>query len=325
MRLFYAALALEANTFLPIPTSYQAFVEKIYYPPGKHPEKAGHQTGAIATARAAAEREGFELIEGSCYAAQPGGAAAREAYERMRDEILGQLKAALPVDGCLFNLHGAMVAHGYDDCEGDFLERVRALIGPKAVIGVELDPHCHLTRKRCAAADVIVLFKEYPHTDFAERGEEMVDLTLRAIRGEIRPVKSAYDCRVIQSFPTSIQPMRGLVDKIIAMEGKNRVLSVSIAHGFYYGDVPECGARILVLTDDAKLHGDRLAEEIGRELIALREQAAPPEYSVNGAIDAGLAHPGGPTATADHTANAGGAATSPKPTFIHNIPSRGAR
>ena len=60
MRLFYAALALEANTFLPIPTSYQAFVEKIYYPPGKHPEKAGHQTGAIAAARAAAKREGFE-------------------------------------------------------------------------------------------------------------------------------------------------------------------------------------------------------------------------------------------------------------------------
>src|SRR5918911_187123 len=269
MRLFYAALALEANTFLPIPTSYQAFVEKIYYPPGKHPEKAGHQTGAIAAARAAAKRDGFELSEGSCYAAQPGGAAAREAYERMRDEILGQLKAALPVDGCLFNLHGAMVAHGYDDCEGDFLERVS------------------------------VLFKEYPHTDFAERGEEMVDLTLRTIRGEIRPVKSVYDCRVIQSFPTSMQPMRGLVDKIMGLEGKNNVLSISIAHCFYYGDVPECGARILVLTNDAKQHGDRLAEEIGRELIALREQAAPPEYSVDGAIDAALAHPGGPTVIAD--------------------------
>ena len=83
MRLFYAALALEANTFLPIPTSYQAFVEKIYYPPGKHPEKSGHQTGAISAARAAAKRDGFELIEGSCYAAQPGGAASRAAYERM--------------------------------------------------------------------------------------------------------------------------------------------------------------------------------------------------------------------------------------------------
>ena len=323
MRLFYAALALEANTFLPIPTSYQAFVEKIYYPPGKHPEKSGHQTGAIAAARAAAKHHGFELIEGSCYAAQPGGPASREAYERMRDEILGQLKAAMPVDGCLFNLHGAMVAHGYDDCEGDLLERVRAIVGPKAVIGVELDPHCHLTKKRCAAADIIVLFKEYPHTDFAERGEEMVDLTLRTIRGEIKPVKSVYDCRVIQSFPTSIQPMRGLVDKIMALEGKNRVLSVSIAHCFYYGDAPECGARILVLTDDAKPHGDKLAEEIGQELIALREQAAPPEYTVDAAIDAALAHPGGPTVIADTTDNAGGGAPSDNTTFIHRLIARG--
>ena len=168
-----------------------------------------------------------------------------------------------------------------------------------------------------------MLFKEYPHTDFAERGEEMVDLTLRTIRGEIKPVKSVFDCRVIQSFPTSIQPMRGLVDKIMALEGKNRVLSVSIAHCFYYGDAPECGARILVLTDDAKPHGDKLAEEIGRELIALREQAAPPEYSVDGAIDAALAHPGGPIVIADTTDNAGGGAPSDNTTFIHRLIARG--
>src|SRR5260370_31082394 len=151
--------------------------------------------------RAHAKRGAFELIEGSCYAAQPGGAASRAAYERMRDEILGQLKAALPVDGAVFNLHGAMVAHGYDDCEGDFLERVRALVGPTCVIGIELDPHCHLTRKRCALADIIVLFKEYPHTDFVARGEETVDLTLRTIRHAIKPVKSVYDCRMLASFP----------------------------------------------------------------------------------------------------------------------------
>ena len=149
MRLFYAALALEANTFLPLPTSYQAFVEKLYYPPGHYPAKQSHQTGAMDAVRARAKAGEFELIEGSCYAAQPGGAASRAAYERMRDEILGQLKAALPVDGVVLNLHGAMVAHGYDDCEGDILERARALVGETCVIGVELDPHCHLTEKRC--------------------------------------------------------------------------------------------------------------------------------------------------------------------------------
>ena len=323
MRLFYAALALEANTFLPLPTSYQAFVEKLYYPPGQYPAKQSHQTGAMDAVRARAARGELELIEGSCYAAQPGGAAARAAYERMRDEILGQLAAALPVDGVVLNLHGAMVAHGYDDCEGDILQRVRALVGPGCVIGIELDPHCHLTRKRCALADIVVLFKEYPHTDFAERGEEVVDLTLRTIRREIKPVKSVFDCRLIGSFPTSRQPMRGLVDRIMALEGKERVLSVSIGHCFPYADVAECGARILVITDDAKPHGDKLAGELGRELIALREQAAPPPYTVDEAIDFALAQERGPIVIADTTDNAGGGAPSDNTTFLHRLISRG--
>jgi microcystin degradation protein MlrC len=323
MRLFYAALALEANTFIPLPTSYRAFAEKLYYPPGQYPAQQSHQTGAMDAVRARAKAGAFELIEGSCYAAQPGGAAARAAYERMRDEILGQLKAALPVDGVVLNLHGAMVAHGYDDCEGDILARVRALVGETCVIGVELDPHCHLTVKRCALADVIVLFKEYPHTDFAARGEEVVDLVLRTIRREIKPTKSVFDCRMLASFPTSIQPMRGLVDRIMALEGKERVLSISIGHCFPYGDVPESGARILVITDGAKPHGDRLAEQVGRELISLREQAAPPEYSVEGAIDFALAQSGGPVVIADTTDNAGGGAPSDNTTFLHRLIARG--
>ena len=322
MRLFYAALALEANTFLPLPTAYQAFVEKLYYPPGRYPEKQSHQTGAMDAVRARAARGEFALIEGSCYAAQPGGAAARAAYERMRDQILGELKAALPLDGVVLNLHGAMVAHGYDDCEGDILERARALTGPDCVIGIELDPHCHLTRKRCALADIIVLFKEYPHTDFAARGEEMVDLVLRAIRRQIKPVKSVFDCRLIGSFPTSRQPMRGLVDRIMALEGKDRVLSISIAHCFPYADVPECGARILVITDDAKPHGDKLATEIGRALISFREESAPPPYSVDGAIDFALAQPNGPIVIADTTDNAGGGAPSDNTTFLHRLIAR---
>jgi microcystin degradation protein MlrC len=323
MRLFFAALALEANTFLAAPTSYQGFVEKVYFPPGQYPASQPHQAGAMDAVRARARRGEFELIEGSCYAAQPGGSASRAAYERMRDEILSQLKGALPVDGVVLNLHGAMVAHGYDDCEGDILARARELVGPDCVIGVELDPHCHLTRKRCAFADVIVLFKEYPHTDFAERGEETVDLVLRTIRREIKPVKSLFDCRMIASFPTSTQPMRGLVDRIMALEGKDRVLSISIGHCFPYGDVPESGARILVLTDSAKPHGDRLAEQIGRELISFRERSAPPGYSVDGAIDFALAHSGGPIVIADTTDNAGGGAPSDNTTFLHRLIARG--
>jgi microcystin degradation protein MlrC len=69
----------------------------------------------------------------------------RHAYETLRDEMLDDLRAALPVDMVLLGLHGAMVADGYDDCEGDMLARVRQIVGPDVVVGAELDPHNHLT------------------------------------------------------------------------------------------------------------------------------------------------------------------------------------
>jgi microcystin degradation protein MlrC len=325
MRLFAAALGLEANTFAPVPTSYRAFVEKLHFPPGRHPDDPRHQTAALWVARKRAASEGYTLVEGSCYAAQPGGVAAKAAYEKMRDEILSELAAARPVDGVIFHLHGAMIAQGTDDCEGDLLERARALVGPKCVIGIELDPHCHLTLKRCQHADIIVAFKEYPHTDFVERAEEVVTLVTAAIRGKIKPVKSVYDCRTIATFFTSVDPMRSFVDRIQAMEGKGDVLSISIAHGYPEADVPEMGARVLVITDNRKADGDRLAEALGRELISFRDRAASDYLMPDEAIEAALraAKSKGPAVIADTTDNAGSGAPSDNTTFIHKLMTRG--
>lgn len=322
MRIFAAALALEANTFLTLPTSYQSFLDKLHYPPGTHPETPSHQTAPLWVARRRAAVDGFELIEGTCYAAQPGGKATRHAYETMRDEILGQLQAAMPVDGVVLGLHGSMVAEGYDDCEGDLLERARAIVGPNCVIGIELDPHCALTVKRCALADIIILFKEYPHTDFVERGEELLTLVQQAIRGEIKPVKSVWDCRTLANFPTSVDPMRSYVDRIMGMEGKNGILSISVGHSFSHCDVPETTARILVITNDAKDYGDELAQKLGRELIGMRESAQPAYYDVDGAIDYALSRPG-PVIIADTCDNAGGGAPSDNTTFIRRLMERG--
>ncbi|MEQ1612047.1 MAG: M81 family metallopeptidase, partial [Hyphomicrobiaceae bacterium] len=261
-----------------------------------------------------------EFIGGSCFAAQPGGTVAKAAFEQMRDEILGQLNAALPVDGVILALHGAMVAQGYDDCEGDILARVRALVGPKTIIGVEYDPHCHATVARTKLSDIDVYYKEYPHTDFEARAEEVVTLVLAAIRGEIKPMKSLYDCRLIASFPTTIEPMRSFVDKISAMEGSDKVLSISIGHGFPYGDVAEMGARVLVVTDNAKAHGDALAAKLGHELIEIAKRSTPEFLSPDQAIAAALRTPGkGPVVIADTTDNAGGGAPSDNTTFLHKL------
>ena len=288
--------------------------------PGEHPEDAPRMcTAPLFVARRRAASEGFTLIEGSCFAASPAGTTNRADYEFMRDEILGQLKAAMPVDGVLLGLHGAMVAHGYDDVEGDILERVRAIVGPECVIGVELDPHCHMTLKRVGLADIIVCYKEFPHTDVVERAEDVLNLVLRTLRGKIKPVMSLYDCRQISSYPTTLPLMRAFVDRIKAMEGKDGVLSISIVHCFPYADVPELGSRVLVVTDNDKPKADGLAKQLGEELVSMRGKTMPEFFDVEKGVAAALEFNDRPVVMAEPADNAGGGAPSDNTTILRHL------
>ena len=322
MRMFTAALGTESNTFAPIPTDMQSFEDAGLFPPGAHPPDATLITAPLWVLRQRAPAEGWTVIEGTCAWAEPAGTTAKAVYETLRDRILDELRAAMPVDAVILGMHGAMVAHGYPDCEGDFLSRVREIVGPDIVIGGELDPHCHLTRRMIEAADILICFKEFPHTDFVARGEELVTLTTRAAKGEIRPRMSLYDCRMITSFPTSREPMRSFVDGIMAREGKDSVLSISVAHGFPFGDVPEMGTRTLIVTDDRQAMGDALAEELGKRLIAMRGTTTPPFLTLDEALDKAVATDG-TVVIADVTDNAGGGAGSDATGFIHKLKERG--
>ena len=310
MRIFTASLATETNTFSPVPTDRASFEMAFYAGPGQHPETPTLCSAPMVVLRRRAKAEGIELIEGTAAWAEPGGLLQRRAYEELRDEILGQLKAALPVDGVILGLHGAMVAQGYDDCEGDLLERVRAIVGPDLIIAAELDPHSHLTAKRVKHANILAYFLEFPHTDFYERGEHLVDLALRAIRGEIKPVMSVFDCRMIDVFPTSREPMRGFVDRLMALEGHDDILSVSLVHGFMAGDVPEMGTQVLVVTDDNRIKGDLLARRLGLEIFSLRGKTMMPQFGIEAGLDRAVAlaatHAGKPVVIADVWDNPGG-------------------
>lgn len=320
MRIFAATIATESNMFSPMPTSLAGYQECVFFRPGEHPDDAPRMcTATLWVARRRAAAEGFTLIEGSCFAASPAGTTVRTDYEYMRDEILEQVRRAMPLDGVLLGLHGAMVADGYDDVEGDVIERVRQIVGPTCVIGVELDLHCHLTVKRVRLSDIIILYKEFPHTDVADRAEELLTLVLRTIRGEVKPVMSLYDCRQIGSYPTTLPRMRAFVDKVAGMEGKDGVLSISIDHCFPYADVPELGGRVLVVMDKDKARGDALATAIGKEFIGMRGKGAPPYLGVDAGIDAALAVDGGPVVMADPADNAGGGAPSDNTTILRRL------
>jgi microcystin degradation protein MlrC len=130
-RVFTAALATEINTYSPLPVDLESFREGLLARPGEHPEQPSIVTGPIVAARRHATAAGWTLIEGTAASAPPGGIINRQTYEALRDEILQQLRAALPLDAAIFGLHGAMVAHGYDDCEGELCSVRARSSGPR--------------------------------------------------------------------------------------------------------------------------------------------------------------------------------------------------
>ena len=304
MKLFIAGLATETNTFSPMPTGFADYAQVR----GVNENEASSMEVPLVVWKRLGRQRDWQVIESLCAYAPPAGITARAVYEQFRDEILGDLKRALPVDAALFNLHGAMVADGYDDCEGDILSRVRALVGPKVPVGAELDPHCHLTQAKVQSATALVLYKEFPHTDYAERAEDLFRIIADTTEGKIRPTTGVFDMRMINSFFTTVQPMKGFVDKIKGLEGKQGVLSISVAHCFPYADVPELGSKTLVITDGQPERAAGLARELGIELIKLRGQTHPPFTSVEYAIEKVMAAPSGPIVLSDGSDNPGGGA-----------------
>ncbi|MEO7761602.1 MAG: MlrC C-terminal domain-containing protein, partial [Casimicrobiaceae bacterium] len=199
----------------------------------------------------------------------------------------------------------------------------RAIVGSKCVIGVEHDPHCHMTLKRIRNCDIMVCYKEFPHTDVADRAEDLLTLVLRTLKGEIKPVMSLYDCRQIGSYPTTLPLMRGFVDRMMALEGKDGILSVSAVHCFPYADVEEMTSRILVVADGDKAKADILATRLGEEFVSMRGKTMPQFFSVvdgvQAAMDAHTDTTAGPVVIADPADNAGGGAPTDNTTILRHL------
>lgn len=338
-KLFTACLGTETNTFSPFVTSYRNFEETYYTRHGQHGDDPFIFAVPLITWRRMAEAKGWDVAESVCAFAMPSGVTLRKDYLRLRGEILEDLAAAMPVDGVLLSLHGAMVIEGYDlpeaeqegvDCadgEGDLISAIRAVVGPNVPIGVELDLHCHISQRMLRDADVLITFKEYPHTDFAERAEEVFAIIADQIDGKVKPVMTLHDCRMIGVFHTTRQPMRSFVDELQELEGSHGVLSVSLGHGFPWGDVADMGAKILVITDDRPHEGARLAAELHRRLETIAAEAQPPYLTIDEALDRALEladGPGaGPVVLADVSDNAGGGAPNDSTFVLRRVLERG--
>jgi len=321
MKLLLASLFNETNTFSAIPVGRRAFEDKLFTrtPTSVPPMPC---TTPLHIWREKVEAKGWTCIDSLGAWAQPAGKVSRAIYEECRTIILADVARERP-DIVMLSMHGAMVADGYDDCEGDLMARIREILGPDAIISLEIDPHCHLTPEMMEAANLIVCFKEYPHTDIAARAHDLFQLTVDAAEGRTNPVMRDFDCRMVSMYPTQRPVMRAFVDDMLAAEGHGGLLSLSLAHGFPYGDTARTGTRMLAIADGDASLAQETAERFGKRLWESREALRINWPDIPTALDRAEAATAHPVVLADTGDNAGGGAPSDSTFVLREVLARG--
>lgn len=315
MRIAIGGILHETSTFATVPTTYRDFETGLGLYRGADIvakfRGTNNCTGGFITG---AERHGFDMVPLLWGFAYPSGLIPRADYDRLKRallERLAQARAEKPIDGVLLDLHGAMVVEGIDDGDGDVIESVRRAVGPKMPIVTTFDLHGNHTQRRLDHATAIVGYDTYPHIDMAARGEEAADLIVRAIRGEIRPAMALRELPLFWSAAcqvTAHPPMDEAMGLVFDAERRPGILSVTLATGFPWADVPHMGASVIVVADGDATLARKTADEIGDWVWQRRARWHRRPLTVSEALDLGDKQGRYPVMLADMADNTGGGA-----------------
>ncbi len=254
------------------------------------------------------ERNGFEFIETVHASATPSGIIAEEAYEHILGAMLNGIKAAKPFDAVALHLHGAAVAEGHDDVEGDVLGEIRKLIGKKPLVA-SFDLHANYTEKMVRAADILVGYDTYPHIDEYERAVESIDLLAKILDGKLKPTRALRQPPILPALQAQFKgryPMTKLLEEAHKMEQLAGVEVVTVAAGFPWSDIKEAGMSFIVVTNNDQKQADAIAQELSDLAWSIRRDFLVKPMPVREVLKRVKAAKEGPIVLADIGDNPGG-------------------
>lgn len=288
-RVLIGGIAHETNAFSRVPTDYEQFRQRVLI--GGRELVAGFAgtrtvLGGFLDGLAALSATPVPLIYAS---ATPGGVVTRAAYAELRHTLLDGIRSAGGADAVLLALHGAMVTEDVRDAEGDLLQAVRALVGPRVPVIATLDSHANLSRAMVESADTLIAYTTYPHVDTYERGYEATQVLQRLWASDKRATAVFMSPPILAPLPpqctSADTPMRAILAAANRERSRLGVLNISVTGGFPYSDVRDAGIRVLVTT-----HGDtdlasEIASRIARDVWNQRAAFSPPLVSVADAVE----------------------------------------
>jgi microcystin degradation protein MlrC len=243
----------ETNTFAPHKADFEEFVKADGWPgltegESLYPAMAGLNV-PLAGFIDAATKNGHQLHPMLWCSAEPSSYVTTDAFERVADLFCQYLRSFDDLDAVYLDLHGAMVVEDFEDGEGEFLRRVREVVGPDLPVIVSLDLHANVTSAMIEHATAIAIFRTYPHLDMATTGtraSELMEMALsgQPIYGGMRKIPFLFP---LTSQCTDFEPCKSIYQSVSDVaDNETGVVNAEFATGFPPADIAECGAAVVV-------------------------------------------------------------------------------
>jgi microcystin degradation protein MlrC len=281
-RIAIAGLSIESSTFSPALTHLESFnikvgddILKLY--PFLSPDSLNRRRAKwVPTLRARS---------------LPGGIVTREAYESLVTQTLDLLEENGPYDGLFLDIHGAMSVVGLDDPEGDYIVRIREVVGKKTIISTSMDLHGNVSWRLAKTTDLITCYRMAPHEDYLETKKRAIENLLSRIEsGKGKPKYKAWIPVPIllpgEKTSTRIEPGKSLYAKVSPVSNQQGIIDAAIWIGYAWADEPRNHAVVMVTGDD-KEKVTNTAEELAKSFWEVRSdfKFVAPTASLKESID----------------------------------------
>ncbi|MHB9755424.1 M81 family metallopeptidase [Streptomyces sp. BYX5S] len=267
LRIGIGGIGIESSTFCPHRSTTDDFRQT------RGQELLDRYTWTRADSDLAALVEWVPLLHAT---ALPGGPVEAESYLVLKDELVTRVRESGPLDGLVYDIHGAMSVIGLTDAEGDLTEAVRAALDHngtpddpergRPMLSAAMDLHGNVSRRFAAPVDLLTAHRLAPHEDAWDTRERAARNLVRCLRDGSRPHRAWVQVPVLlpgEKTSTRLEPARSLYASLADIERKDGILDAAMWVGYAWADEPRCKAAVVVTGEDAEL-AVREAESLAR-------------------------------------------------------------
>jgi len=258
-----------------------------------------------------ADELGWRILPSAYYAAIPSGMVRDEVFDTFCRRLEMDLRQ--PFDAIFLILHGAMVCESHFDPEGEVLQRIRASLQKQKrtvpIAGV-LDLHCNFFEAMAANSNILVSYRENPHTDARETSIRAARLLARAL--EEKPIPRMVNVHLPMMLPptgtaSAGEPMKSVLAAARRLEAAHpELLAVNVIPGFAYSDIPKCGFDVSCSTVGDPRKAKEWMRDLARLTWSLREKGNLLDPPVDEVMRKALKIKEGPILLVEPSDNAGG-------------------